>query len=397
MGHALELEEAQTLPGHPAVAVLPAVLALSERQQSSGQELLAAFIAGYDIHCRLAHGFTSSALEMGWHFTSICGVFGAAAAAGRLLGLDKESMANALGLAGSQAAGNLLSETDGTFAKRLQPGLAAQGGIISALLAERGFTGPTNVLEARRGFFDLYAREYDLDTVIAELGARFEIAKSNLKIYPCCSFAHAAVDATLALGKQHRLNPAEISQIEVKVTSPTYSQVCQPLEEKLRPPNPVFAQFSLPFFVAMAVCRGTIHLDPVDAELLQDSEILAVAQKVVPLLDSDLEVEFIRTGTLPVIVTITDLAGRSFRQRATYPKGSPQNPLGSEEIRQKFEYFASRVLPEDNVKQLAEGITHLEESNNVADLWRLFGGPSPCADRPDSHHYPRRTKNETVH
>jgi 2-methylcitrate dehydratase PrpD len=392
MAHALELEEAQTLPGHPAVAVLPTALAIAEPRHSSGRELIAAFVAGYDVHCRLAQGFTSSGLGLGWHFTSICGVFGAAAAAGRLLRFDREVMANALGLAGCQAAGNLLSETDGTLAKRLQPGLAAQGGIISALLAERGFTGPTNVLEARRGFFDLYAGEYDLSPVISDLGTSFEIAKSNLKIYPCCSFVHAAVDATLALVSEHRFGPDDVSQIEVRVTRPTYTQVCQPLDEKRRPPNPVFAQFSLPFFVAMAVCRGAINLDPVDTDTLQDPAILALAQKVVPVLDPGLEAEFAQTGNLPVVVTVTDLAGQSCSRRVVFPKGSPQNPLGSDEIRSKFEHFACRVLPSDSVKQLAEGISHLEERDNVANLWQLLEGPGQSrihVDQPVGRHYSR--------
>jgi len=313
-------------------------------------------------------------MELGWHFTSVCGVFGAAAAVGRLLGLDRQRMAYALGLAGSQAAGNLLSETDGTLAKRLQPGLAAQGGIISVLLAEKGYTGPTNVLEAPRGFYDMYAREYDLNTVVDDLGDRFELANSNLKIYPCCSFAHGAVDAALALVADRGLRPGDVHRVEVKVTSPAYSQVCQPLDEKRRPQNPVFAQFSLPFFVAMAICWGAIDLDPVDEDTLEDPEILALSDKVYPENDPDLEEEYNRTGRLPVVVTVVTRAGRSFRRRVVFPKGSPRNPLSREEVRRKFEYFASKVLSTDDVKDVIGIVSNLEELDDVADLCRRFAG-----------------------
>ena len=374
MAHALELEEAQTRPGHPAVAVLPAALAIAERHHLSGRELIAAFVAGYDVHCRLARGSKRTAMELGWHFTSVCGVFGAAAAVGRLLRLDPQHMAYALGLAGSQAAGNLLSETDGTLAKRLQPGLAAQGGIISALLAEKGYTGPVNVFEAPRGFYDMYAREYDLDTVVEDLGHRFELANSSLKIYPCCSFVHAAVDAALALVADCGLTPADVHTIQAKVTSPAYSQACQPLDDKRRPQNPVFAQFSLPFFVAMAICRGAIDLDPVDERTLADPEILALSGKVVPENDPDLEEEYRQTGHLPVVVTAVTCGGRSYRRRVTFPKGSPQNPLSHEEVRCKFEHFASKVLSTDDVKGIIRIVSDLEQLNDVADLCRRFAG-----------------------
>jgi len=375
MAHALELEEAQTLPGHPAVAVLPAALAIAERHHLSGRELITAFVAGYDVHCRLAHGSIHTAMELGWHFTSVCGVFGAAAAVGRLLRLDPRHMAYALGLAGSQAAGNLLSETDGTLAKRLQPGLAAQGGIISALLARKGYTGPVNLFEAPRGFYDMYAREYDLNTVVEDLGDRFELAKSSLKIYPCCSFVHAAVDAALALVHGCGLTHADIHTIQAKVTSPAYSQACQPLDEKRSPQNPVFAQFSLPFFVAMAICRGAIDLDPVDEQTLADPEILALSGKVVPVNDPDLEQEYNQTGRLPVVITAVTHGGHSYRRRVVFPKGSPQNPLSREEVQRKFEHFASQVLSPGAVKDIVEMVSNLEQLDDVADLCRRFARP----------------------
>jgi 2-methylcitrate dehydratase PrpD len=374
MAHALELEEAQTLPGHPAVVVLPAALAIAERQHLSGRELIAAFVAGYDIHCRLAHGSKRSAMELGWHFTSVCGVFGAAVAVGRLLRLDRQRMANALGLAGSQAAGNLMSETDGTLAKRLQPGLAAQGGIISALLAEKGYTGPTNVLEAPHGFYDMYAHEYDLNTVADGLGEQFEIANSNLKIYPCCSFAHGSIDAALMLVANHGLKPSDVRRIEIKVTSPSYTQACQPLDKKRRPQNPVFAQFSIPFFVAMAICKGGIDFDPVDQDALKDPEILALSNLVYPENDPDLEDEYRRTGLLPTKVTVVTRSGRSFHQRVVFPKGHSQNPLSFEEVRQKFEHFASKVLSTNDVKDIVDIVYRLEELDDVADLCRKFTG-----------------------
>jgi 2-methylcitrate dehydratase PrpD len=204
------------------------------------------------------------------------------------------------------------------------------------------------------------------------LGERFEIANSNQKIYPCCSFAHGAIDAALMLVADRGIRPGDVRRIEIKVTSPSYSQACQPLDKKRRPPNPVFAQFSIPFFVAIAICKGAIDYDPVGEDTLKDPEILALSDKVVPENDPDLEDEYNRTGLLPVMVTIVTRAGRSFRQRVLFPKGHSRNPLSGKEVQRKFEHFAEKILSKDDVKDIIEMVSRLEEIDDVTGLCRKF-------------------------
>jgi 2-methylcitrate dehydratase PrpD len=167
-----------------------------------------------------------------------------------------------------------------------------------------------------------------------------------------------------------------VRRIEIKVTSPSYSQACQPLDKKRRPQNPVFAQFSIPFFVAMAICRGSIDFDPVGEDTLRDPEILALSDRVYPENDPGLEDEYRRTGLLPAEVTVVTRAGRSYRQRVVFPRGHSQNPLSFEEVQRKFEHFASKVLPTNDVNDLVEIVSNLEELDDVAHLCQKFTGRS---------------------
>jgi 2-methylcitrate dehydratase PrpD len=180
---------------HAGVSVIPAALAVAEATGASGRALLDAVVFGYDVHVRVALAATQAPGHSGWHYTSTCGVFGASAAAGRLLGLDEHRMANALGIAQAQAAGTLQSEHDGSWTKRLQPGLAAAGGILAAQLASRGFRGPQEALEGRFDFYRVYLQAVDTAPVLDSPGKRFEVARCSLKPYPTCRFTHAPAAA----------------------------------------------------------------------------------------------------------------------------------------------------------------------------------------------------------
>lgn len=290
LAHALDFDDTHDLAVlHPGVAVIPAALAMAEAVGASGQALLDAVVVGYDVHIRVALAAQRAPGHTGWHYTSACGVFGAAAAAGRLVGLDAEGMARAFGLALPQASGTLQSEHDGTWAKRLQPGLAAAGGTLAAQLAARGFRGGHEPLEGRFGFYRVYLREFDPAPVLAALGHRFEIERTSLKPFPTCRFTHAPAAALQELMREHRLQAAEMETIEARVTGAAFAEVCEPLGDKVRPKTPVHAQFSLPYALACVAHHGTVALADLTEQGIRRDEVLALADRVRCGMDPALE------------------------------------------------------------------------------------------------------------
>ena len=213
--HAVDFDDTDDRTAtHTNVTALPAALAIGEKMGSSGKALITAVILGIDLTCRLA---LASGLFHGWHNTATVGIFGATAAAGKLLNLDQDKMVNALGIAYSQAAGNRQGRLDGALTKRLQPPFATKSGVISAILAQRGITGARNVIQGEWGFFRLYhdySREYEpdkwADMLKEGLGTRFEVVNLGAKPYPCVRASHAPIDGALALATEYDIKPDDI-------------------------------------------------------------------------------------------------------------------------------------------------------------------------------------------
>lgn len=367
MARALEFEETHNIGGHPLVSILPAALSIGEKNGISGADLITSIVIGYDIHCRIGRGAKINHILAGWDFTSVCGVFGVTVAVGKILGLNEYQLSNAFGLAYSHCSGNLLSEQDGTFSKRLQSGLAAKGGILSAILAKAGFTGPSTAFEARGGFFDVYIKNYDLSYVTARLGDEFEIMNSHLKPYPTCRFIHPSIDATLTLVQRYKIIPKNVKRIYVKLPEYMYLQVCYPLESKRAPNNLVLAQFSLPFVIALALCKKEVSLDTFTESNLRNPEIIEISKKVKPLIDKNIKEE--SGSVLTTEIKIETRRGDTFVERVVYPKGSPKNFLSKEEIENKFRSCAARVLYPENIEKIIEIVTNLEKvDNNIGRL-----------------------------
>jgi len=366
MARALEFEETHNIGGHPLVSILPAALSIGEKNGISGTDLITSIVIGYDIHCRIGRGAKTSHILAGLDFTSVCGVFGATAAVGKILGLNEYQLSNAFGLAYSHCSGNLLSERDGTFSKRLQSGLAAKGGILSAILAKNGFTGPSDALEAMGGFFDVYIKNYDLSYVTARLGDEFEIMNSHLKPYPTCRFTHPSIDATLNLVQKYKIIPKNVKKIYVKLPEYMYLQVCYPLETKRAPNNLVLAQFSIPFVIALALCKNEVSLNTFTELNLSNPEIIEISEKVIPQIDKNFKE---KSGSiLPTEIKIETKEGNNFTEKVVYPKGSPKNFLSEEEIKKKFRDCTLRILDQERIEKVAEIITNLEEVDNIAKL-----------------------------
>lgn len=377
LAHALDFDDTHDLAVlHPGVAVIPAALATAERVGTSGQALLDAIVVGYDVHIRVALAATAAPGHSGWHYTSACGIFGAAAAAGRLLGLDENGMARAFGLALPQAAGTLQSEHDGTWAKRLQPGLAAAGGVLAAQLAARGFLGAREPLEGRFGFYRVYLREFDPAPVLDALGHRFEIEGTSLKPLPTCRFTHAPAAALQEVMREHQLQGADLEVIEARVTAAALAEVCEPLSDKVEPKTRVHAQFSLPYALACVAHHGTVRLEDLTEEGIRREEVLALAQRVQCLRDPGLEVRWgEKIGEAEVRVRTRN--GATVVARAL-PPGGPERPMSASERVAKARECVAWGAPHFDAGQLAAEIDALRHSTSISNLsrcLRLVGGP----------------------
>src|SRR3954454_19766226 len=320
MGHALDFDDTLDTGGsiHPGVSVLGAALAVCDSLGAvTGKELLLAVALGLDVSCRIA---LASTLDRGWHRTSAIGVFGAAAAAGKLLQLTPEQMLAALGIAYSHAAGNRQCILDGALTKRMQAGQAASAGVFSAVLAQTGFTGAHNIFNGRFGFFHLYQPNgYDASVLLRDLGTAFRGEALSYKPYPCGRPLHAAIDAALAARAQLKLErPDDIASVTIEADPAGHGDQFGRGPTKRRPTQVVEAQFAQPFLVATTLVHGKVGIAEVDG--LGDAAVLSLSDRIAGVARDGWA-----KGSLSIRVQRTD--GRSVTIEATDPIGSPAKPL----------------------------------------------------------------------
>ena len=374
MIHARDFDDTHdTAVFHPSATVVPTGLAVAERLGGvDGKKLITAVALGVDLSSRLCLATIVPMVERGWHFTALHGGFGAAAVAGKLLGLDEEKLVNAFGIAYHQAGGNLQCIDDGAMTKRAGPGFSARNGIMAALMAQKGITGAKNVLQGSHGLFNVYHRgDYNPEVLIANLGERFEGINVSFKPYPCCRYTHAAIDAALALVNEHNLRAEEVDNVTVHVGKSCLDLVCEPLNIKQNPKNIVDSQFSLPWAVASAIVHGKVGIADFTPQAIKDSAILALSNKVTPKLDESLS----QKGIEPSIVEIMTKDGGVYSRRVDTPYGSPENPMSMEAIAVKFwdcASFTVKPLSQKNLERLIRLVAELETIRNVGEVVRLL-------------------------
>lgn len=356
-GHAMEADDFYRAAAvHPGIVVVPAALAAAEEVNASGRELLAAVVAGYEVMIRVGLGSRGSQYRRGLHPTATCGVFGAATAAGRLYGLPPAVLAAAFGIAGTGAGGLLAYKTEGDWTKAIQVGRSAAWGIQAAWLARAGCSGPRSILEGESGFLRAFGEVADAAAVTAGLGQSFAIEEVSAKLYPCCRFAHAAVEALLDLLATEDIQPDAIQAIEVATHEQAIRSTMVPPEAKYRPRTVVDAQFSLPFCLAAAAMRGGLTPREFEPEALVDPGILVLADRVRVAADPAYTVDF--PAHTPARVTVRTAHG-SFTQEVRDPLGDPERPLSDGLLETKFLGLATRTLP----REVAAPLLH--------DLWKL--------------------------
>ena len=351
---------------HPGAPVIAAALSAAQMNQADGRTLLAGIIAGYEVMIRVAFGV--NALEhgqRGYHGTATVGVFGATAAAARVLGLSADALEHAFGTALSEAAGTGQFVVNGAWTKRFQVGNAAAGGLLAAALARRGFTGAAQALEGREGFFRVYSPHPQAERALEGLAQRWEILNTGIKPYPCCRGIHAPLDGLLQLRAQHAIDCDQVARVRVGMARRSVYVVGEPQERRRNPRNVVDCQFSTHLCLAVALKHGRLGWDDYEPAL-GDAQIRTLMQRVEVYEDAQCEANF--PAAFSAAVEIQTVDGRSFRQFVHAPQGDPDTLPSPAQLRAKFAALVGPRLGAAGEQRLFDAILRLSDGIPVDQL-----------------------------
>ena len=358
IAHALDYDDTHIYSiGHPSAPVIPAILAVAEWKGLSGKSALEAFILGFEVETRIGLGLGPKHYDRGWHNTSTYGRFGAAVAAGKLLGLSLEQMKQALGLAGTQAAG--LRLVFGTMTKPFHPGKCAFDGVLSAILAQRGFTCAPNIIEGKKGFVEVLGDHSKLEPMVNNLGKRYEVLRNTFKPYAACLLTHPAIDAIIDMRNKYDLRPEDVGEIQCDV-----ARFCLDSAGQVEPRTGLAGKFSTYYCAALALAEGVAGEDMFTDRKVLDPKMVALRKKVKARIVP-------RFKNTEARVTITTRAGKKYSTYVDRPKGDPRNPPTDRELEDKFRSLAAFVLPQRKIESLVKTIWSLEKLPNMRQLVRL--------------------------
>ncbi len=348
---------------HPAGPVASAVLALAEKNGASGRTVIDALVLGIDVACRVGNVMYPDHYDRGWHITGSTGMLGAAAGCARVLGLNEQQTAMALGIAASQPVG--LREQFGTMTKPFHPGAAARAGLMSALLASRGFTASARALEAPRGFIQVASDKRSWNEVTDELGERFEISFNTYKPFACGIVIHPSIDACVQLRGQG-VTPGQVERIELRV----HSLVLE-LTGKKEPKDGLQGKFSVYHGCAVGLIYGQAAEEEFSDAVVNEPQVVALRNKVQATVDDAINEESVR-------VTAVLKDGRRIEVNVDHAIGSLQNPLSDAQLEGKFN---SLVLPVLGAAQARDITRACRELSSLADVRMLTALGRPEAGR----------------
>jgi 2-methylcitrate dehydratase PrpD len=363
--HAFELDDYHNAKLHPGAVVIPAALAIAEEREISGERLVTAIAAGYEVMIRSSLALNPSAARLrGWHLTGVCGPFGAAAACAVLLGFDAERTAWALGLAGTQGSGLWAFNADGAMSKRLHAGKAAHSGVLAAELAAAGFTGPTQIYEFHDGgFLKAYSDASDPAPLTHELGSRWHLEALSVKPYSCCGSTHAYIDAALELRKRlgNKWDPARPVRVGL---SKVVDVQCG---FDYAPSTALNAQMSLRYTVAAALADGQVLPQQFSDERMRDPALCTLAAKL-ELMD-DPQLDKLYPAHFAGWVA-AEVGGQWMRVDILDPTGSVACPIDAAGIAEKFKRI-NPGLPAERIVALTSDI----ERHSARELIDLLAAP----------------------
>ncbi len=317
---------------HPSVPVASAALALAEFRPVTGARLLHAFVLGVESACRIGRALSPAHYAAGWHISSTCGVFGAAAAAGKLLDLSASQMTHALGIAATQSSG--LTEMLGSMAKSYNLGHAAKSGLLAARLAAENFTSSTRALEAPRGFANVLGKIPRLDAITGGLGAGWEIANNAYKPYPCGIVLHAAIDGCLALRAEHALRPESIARVTLRL-----HPLALQLAGKAAPATGLESKLSASHAAAVGLLTGAAGVSAFSDACARDPAVIALRDKIVTEPDDGLD-----KAAAHVRIALSD--GSTRERSVPHALGSLERPMSDGDLEAKFKALAAGAYSE---------------------------------------------------
>jgi 2-methylcitrate dehydratase PrpD len=320
-------------PVHAGAVIVPAVLAACERHRPDGSSALLGIAVGIETMCRLGLVTPKRVHKAGFHPTAVFGAMAAAAGVGAALGLDRKQMIDALGIAGSMAAGIIEYLAEGAWTKRMHAGWAAQSGLRAALLAKHGFSGPRTVFEGTHGLFHGFAHttEGRYDLLTGDFGTRWVAETLAFKLYPCGTMTHPYIDCARRLGSRG-IRADEIKALTCEVGEGTVHRLWDPLADKQRPPNGYGAKFSTPYCIAAGFVRGNVGLESFTDAAVRDPAVLAVAGKVRYVVDPNNPYPDNFTGHIRAEL----VDGRVIEERQPHMRGGAHEPLTRADIAEKF-------------------------------------------------------------
>lgn len=370
-GHSLDYDDiAVSLTGHPSVFLVPAIFAVGEILHSTGEDVLTAYVIGYETACHVARPVLQSHYTRGWHSTATFGSLGATAAVSRLLKLSAVQVKHALGITASLAGG--LRQNFGTMTKPLQAGKAAANGVQAALLAQAGFTAAEDIIEAPLGFARVFGHDGDVDwaKVGTELGRTFLIigvGGLNIKPYPSCGFTHCAIDAALQIRREHGFNPDEVATVELGVS---------PFDRQIlihhHPATGLEAKFSLEYCIGRALVSGGVRMGHFVDAAVSEPAVTSLFPKM----------KWVEKFALPVMgtaegfgiksVTLKLNGGREYCTEVAVSRGMPGNPLSTAELDAKYRDCASITLDGNGVRKSLAVLKNLSDVEDIRLLMEML-------------------------
>ncbi|WP_158926803.1 MmgE/PrpD family protein [Acidisphaera sp. S103] len=355
--HVFDFDDTDLLTAvHPSAPVVPALLAMAEYRKVSGHDFVNAMVLGIEAECRIARAVTPAMQDVGWHATGAAGVFGAAVATAKILGLDQTRMCHAIGLAATQPVG--LREMFGSMTKSFHPGRAAQNGMLAALLAEKGYTSSLHGIEAKRGWANVLSTEQHYDAITGDLGKTYEIFRNSYKPFACGLVVHAVIDGCIQLRNENKLTPDMIDRIDLAV-----HPIVLELTSKRNPRTGLEGKFSVYYAAAIAVIAGQAGEAQFSDAAVTDPVAVALRDRVETTIGKSLAQDQAR-------VTIKLKDGRVLNRFITHAVGSVQVPMTNQQLEAKFTNLVAGILPDDRARHLIDLCWNVERSDDAGDIAR---------------------------
>lgn len=393
--HILELDDIHKgSTVHAAAPIIPAALAVAERERAGGRAFLTAVAVGYEAAFRIGEAVNPNHYYF-FHPTGTVATFGAAAAAASVMALNPKQMVDALGSAGTQAAALWEFNSDGAMSKHLHPGKAAMNGVLAADLARVGFSGATRILEGERGFLRAMTRgphqpsrfalrpaapDYDVSRITDGLGTKWKIGENGYKLYSCCGHTHTAVDCALDIRTRARWNDHDVLREVAAITIETYGPGYEIVKE-MNPRTPYQAKFSLAYCVAAALVEGSLGLEQFSEERfsadgVRDRAVADLLPRIRISVAEDLTANYPARWSTRLTITLRD--GTTERAESDYPRGNAENPVSAVELERKFSTLVAGRFGDDVAGAALLALHSIDGCSDVATLFSSLGGLTPA-------------------